>query len=78
MQVSFAAEGWDEVTFTPVVLNSEGVEGPMFFETRGYPEVAVGERGQDILRRLIDLSSIYGTMVELGDGRATLRIGDQE
>ncbi len=78
VQVSFAAEGWDEVTFTPVVLNSEGVERTMFFETRGYPEVALGERGKGILRRLIDLSSIYGTIIELGDGRATLRIGDQE
>lgn len=77
VEVSIAAEGWDEVTFTPVVLNSEGVEGPSFFETRGYPEVAVGVLGQDILRRLIDLSSPYGTMIELGDGKATLRIGDQ-
>ena len=72
VEVSLAAEGWDEVTFTPVVLNSEGAEGPSFFETRGYPEVAVGERGQEILRRLIDLSSPYGTMIELGAGTATL------
>ena len=65
VNMSLATEGWDEVTFIPVVLNSEGVEGPSFFETRGYPEVAVGELGQDILRRLIDLSSRYGTMIEL-------------
>ena len=25
----------------------------------------------------LDLSSRYGTMIELGDGRATLRSGDQ-
>ena len=73
VKVSFATEGWDEVTFIPVALNSEGVEGPSFFETRGYPEVALGEPGQDILRRLADLSSRYGTTIELGDGRATLR-----
>ncbi len=74
--VFVGAEGVDEVTFTPVVLD-EGTEGPSFFETRGYPEVAEGELGQAILSRLIDLSSPYGTMIELGDGSATLRIGDQ-
>ena len=55
----------------------EGTEGPSFLETRGFPEVAEGELGQAILGRLIDLSSPYGTMMELGDGTATLRIGNQ-
>jgi len=65
VEVSFGAEGVDEVTFTPVVLD-EGTEGPNFFETRGYPEVAEGELGQAILSRLIDLSSPYDTRIELG------------
>jgi poly-gamma-glutamate synthesis protein (capsule biosynthesis protein) len=76
VEVSLGAEGMDEVTFTPVVLD-KGTEGPLFLETRGYPEVAEGELGQAILSRLIDLSIPYGTTIELGDGRAKLSIGDQ-
>ena len=76
VEVSLSAEGVDEVTFTPVVLD-EGTEGPGFLETRGYPELAEGELGLAILGRLIDLSSPYGTMIALGDGSAALRIGDQ-
>lgn len=77
VEVSLGAEGVDEVTFTPVVLD-EGTEGPSFLETRGYPEVAEGELGQAILSRLIDLSVPYGTTIKLGrDGRAKLSIGDQ-
>ncbi len=74
VEVSLGAEGVDEVTITPVVLN-EGTEGPSVLVTRGYPEVAEGELGQAILRRLIDLSVPYGTTIELGDGRATLQVG---
>lgn len=76
VEVTLGAEGVDEVTFTPVVLD-EGTEGPSFLETRGYPQVAEGELGQAILSRLIDFSSPYGTIIQLGDGSATLRIGDQ-
>lgn len=47
------------------------------FETRGYPEVAEGELGQAILSRLIDLSIPYGTTMELVEGSAKLRIGDE-
>lgn len=62
-----------EVTFTPVALDP-GTEGPLFFETRGYPEVAVGALGASILSRLLDLSAAYGTSLELVDGKAVLRI----
>ena len=57
------------VTFTPVVLDP-GAEGPRFFETRGYPEVADGEVGESILSRLLELSAPYGTSLELVDGKA--------
>ena len=73
VEVAFGSEGAEEVTFTPVVLD-EGTEGPGFFETRGIPEVAEGQLGQGILRRLIDLSDPYGTKIELRDGSATLTI----
>ncbi len=73
VEVSLGPGGVDEVVFTPLVLD-EGTEGPSFLETRGYPEVADSEAGQAILSRLIDLSAPYGTEVELGDGRATLKV----
>jgi len=65
-----------EVTFTPVALNA-GEEGPLFFETRGYPEVAEGELGQSILARLVELSAAYGATFEVTGGRATLRLRDR-
>ncbi|NIM51420.1 MAG: capsule biosynthesis protein CapA [Gemmatimonadales bacterium] len=76
VEASLSAEGVDEVTFTPVVLD-EGTEGPSFLETRGYPEVAEGELGQAILSRLIELSVPYGTTIQLQGDRAKLRIDDQ-
>lgn len=65
-----------EVTFTPVLLD-RGSEGPRFLETRGYPEVAGGEVGERILRRLLDLSIPYGTTLALDDGKATLRLRER-
>ena len=66
-----------EVTFTPVLLD-RGSEGPLFLETRGYPEVAIGVVGERILRRLRDLSLSHGTSLELDDGRATLRLRERD
>ena len=65
--------GATDVTFTPVVLDP-GSEGPLFFETRGYPEVASGEVGELILARLLELSVPYGTTLELVGGKAMLRM----
>jgi poly-gamma-glutamate synthesis protein (capsule biosynthesis protein) len=74
VEVSLGTEGVNEATFTPVELNV-GTEGSTFFETRGYPEVAAGELGQEILRRLINLSGPYDTTIEVEEGSATLRLG---
>jgi len=61
-----------EAAFVPVVLN-EGTPGELFFETRGYPEVADGDVGSAILERLAELSAEYGTGLEIRDGRAHWR-----
>ena len=61
--------GVREAVFTPVVLD-EGAPGDFFFQTRGYPEVAEGETGESILRRLAELSVGYGTLLDVRDGRA--------
>lgn len=62
-------DGVREAVFTPVVLD-EGEPGDLFFETRGYPEVARGQLGASILRRLAELSAGYGTLLDIGEGRA--------
>lgn len=65
--------GVREVVFTPIELN-QGTEGPLFFETRGYPEVAGSSVGESIINRIVDLSAVYGTSFELADGKAILQI----
>jgi poly-gamma-glutamate synthesis protein (capsule biosynthesis protein) len=75
-EVLMERRGAIEVTFTPVVLD-RGSEGPLFFETRGYPKVSEPEVGDAILRRLRALSLSYGTVLELAGGKATLQIRER-
>ncbi len=75
-EVVIGDEGVKEVTFTPVVLDS-GEQGPLFLETRGFPEVADAETGRSILDRLIGLSAPYETSFHLSGGRATLLLSEQ-
>jgi len=70
--LSLGTEGVREAVFMPVVLN-EGKPGELFFETRGYPELADGDAGAAILERLAELSAEYGTRLEISDGRAHWR-----
>jgi len=70
--LSLGADGVREAAFVPVVLN-EGTPGDLFFETRGYPEVADGDAGSAILERLAELSAENGTKLEVRDGRAHWR-----
>lgn len=67
--VAVGADGVRAAGFTPVVLD-EGTPGELFFETRGYPEVAEGEVADGILRRLAEMSDAYGTPLDVRDGRA--------
>ena len=72
VELSIGADGVREAVFTPVVLN-KGTSGDLFLETRGYPELAEGETGDAILRRLVRMSAGYGTALEVRDGRASWR-----
>ena len=65
--VTFDADGVREVTFTPVALNEVGVE-PHPLPTRGQPEIATGELGVSILKRLQEMS---------GDGAAIVIEGEK-
>ena len=67
--LSLGRDGVQEAVFTPVALE-EGIEDELFFELRGYPEVAEGEQGTAILERLASMSAAYGTRLEIRDGRA--------
>ena len=69
VEASVGEDGVRNATFTPIVLD-EGTEGALFYETRGYPEVAGGDVEMSILERLADLSSAMGTTIEIRDGKA--------
>jgi poly-gamma-glutamate capsule biosynthesis protein CapA/YwtB (metallophosphatase superfamily) len=73
VEVTLAAGGARNVSFTPVIID-EGTPGDDFFQKRGYPEVAEGDVAESILSRLLDLSRPYGTSMEIKEGRATLEI----
>ena len=64
--VSFDADGVRDVTFTPVILNEVGVE-PHPLPTRGQPEVATGEAGVGILKRLQAMSGGSADIVIEGE-----------
>ena len=72
VSLSIGTDGVREAIFTPVALD-EGTPGDLFFETRGYPEVAVGEAAEGILGRLSRMSAAYGTTLEVRDERAHWR-----
>lgn len=67
--LSIGPDGVRDAAFTPIVLD-EGSEGEFFLERRGYPEVAEGQLGASILRRLVEPSAGYGTVLHLRDDRA--------
>ncbi len=67
--LSLDPDGVREAVFTPVALN-EGIEDELFFELRGYPEVAEGEQGTAIVERFASMSAAFGTRLEVRDGRA--------
>ena len=83
--VTVGADGVQGATFVPIVLD-EGTPGDLFFETRGYPEVAAGDGGAgdaggtgdpgaEILGRLAEMSASYGTTLEIREGQAHWRAG---
>ncbi len=68
----FGANGMESMTLHPVRL-TEGIEGESFFATRGRPQLATGEQGAAILKRLAKLSEPYGTQFQFdSQGRAVL------
>ena len=70
--LSIGADGVREALFTPLALD-EGADDELFFELRGYPEVAGTGQGASILERLAEMSAAYGTVLDLRDGRARWR-----
>jgi poly-gamma-glutamate synthesis protein (capsule biosynthesis protein) len=76
-EVTVGAKGIEMVEFTPISID-EGSDGSDFLQTRGLPEVAVGEDAVAILQRLSSLSAPYGTRFELSEGKARLRLGQDQ
>jgi poly-gamma-glutamate capsule biosynthesis protein CapA/YwtB (metallophosphatase superfamily) len=73
VEISVGASGVEEVEFTPISID-EGSEGPDFLQTRGFPELAVGDHATSILLRLSSLSAAHGTHLDLSGGKARLRL----
>lgn len=70
-EISISDGNLSAVTFTPIKLDP-GTEGPLFNETRGYPEVATGELSSEIIDHLIGQSEQYGTHFEMLDGKVQI------
>ena len=53
-----------EISCYPIELNFNGEKG-----IKGYPNLAREKVGKEIYNRLKELSSVYGTRMELWDGK---------
>lgn len=73
VEMTLSKSGVGSISMTPIVLD-RGVPGKLFFEKRGYPEVAQAERGARILKRLAELSSALDTKLSIRDGRAHVEL----
>jgi len=69
--VTFDGVEPSRVEFTPLVLD-EGTPGDNFLESRGVPEVAEGPLASSILERLVRLSAVHGTVINVTGERAVL------
>ena len=58
----------------PVLLNEMGQTGPRFNATRGAPRAATGADARRVLTEFATLSKDYGTILQLGDGFATVNL----
>lgn len=70
-ELAIKADGGWSTRFTPVVLE-QGVPGPDFLRSRGFPAIADSARGQAILRRLAAMSATLGTRVSVHAGWAEI------
>jgi poly-gamma-glutamate capsule biosynthesis protein CapA/YwtB (metallophosphatase superfamily) len=72
-EITVGRDTVSSVTMTPIEV-AEGVQGPLFLETRGFPSLAKPEVAQEIIKRLTVLSANIGTqLVRTGD-TVTLQI----
>lgn len=49
----------------PIVLNEKGLEGELFFQTRGVLRIAEGKIAEKIIGRLSVMSSKFGTKLTI-------------
>ena len=69
----FAGGQFQQMTLTPLQLNSRGLGGAGDLATRGRPSIAKGAGAGAILDRLIELSKPFGTAIEREGDTAILR-----
>jgi len=61
------------ISFIPIKID-EGSPGEFFLQRRGFPELAGKEAGVNILSRIVQLSSPYGTQFEIENGRVLIEL----
>jgi poly-gamma-glutamate capsule biosynthesis protein CapA/YwtB (metallophosphatase superfamily) len=81
--VEFQGKNLKSITFQPIVMNKIGQGQPdtqdehtnnLYLRTRGLPKLATGDQARYILQRLADLSSPFGTKVEVKDDTAEIKL----
>ncbi len=81
--VEFEGKNLRSITFRPIALNTIGEGQPdihseytnnQFLDTRGLPSLATGAKATYILQRLSDASKPFGTIMEIEDGTATVKL----
>lgn len=72
-EVTVGRDTISSVKMTPIVLD-EGVTGPSFLETRGFPSLAKPDARDAIIRRLVTLSAGIGSRLVADSASATLPV----
>jgi len=70
----FQEEKLSSMKIIPIVLNEEGQEGDLFFQTRGVPRLAEGIIAEEIISRLSRISSEFGTKFTTHEHYAELNL----
>ncbi len=70
----FARGRCERIDLTPIVIGGERALNESDFSSRRAPHIARGEYGARILRRLADMSTVFGTRVDVAGATAHIAI----
>lgn len=76
VRMTLGADGGQKIRLVPITLD-EGTAGELFVQTRGLPRRASAEQGEAILRRLVGLSTVFGTQIAIVDGEGQVVVPER-